>query len=132
MPTANIAYTNTNVGPVSLSDFEDTVVVQLRIPDGGVFVIFGRVVIVNGDTGGQQDARARLTTFHGANELDTVTVRIDEGGDADRQSISLQGTLFLPGPNSNDIVDIRCSTLSGQAHQATLFAITIDGLSSSL
>jgi hypothetical protein len=128
MPIDNIAFTNSNVGVVTLANFNDVVAVRLRVRDEGKYVIFGRVVISNWD-GDAQNASARLTTFDGATELDRADVRVDGSG---LQSISLQGTLTLPSPNSNAIVDIRCSTFKGGALESTLFAILVDGLSPSL
>lgn len=124
MSIQNIAFTETHEGIVTLDNFNDKVVVRLRIPDAGKFVVFGRVVITNYD-GDPQNANARLTTFDGATEIDRVNVRITRGD----HSISLQGTLSLPSPASNNIVDIRCATYKGLAREATLFAISVDDLS---
>jgi hypothetical protein len=90
MPIDNIAFYGTNPGSVILHNFADSVVVRvdLRPTDVGKFVVFGRVVIQNWD-GDSQFATARLTTLDGKTELDTVTVRLQDG--VVSQSVSLQG-----------------------------------------
>jgi hypothetical protein len=51
-----------------LHNFDDTEIPRLWVPDAGIFVVFGRVVISNAD-GDPQNATARLATFDGATEL---------------------------------------------------------------
>jgi hypothetical protein len=74
-------------------NFGDTEILRLRVPDAGIFVVVGRVLISNAD-GDRQSATARLTAFDGAIELDRADVRIGKGGDADSVSISLRGSTF--------------------------------------
>jgi hypothetical protein len=128
---AIIAFTNTNPSITPLNNFNEQVVVRLRVPDSGEYVIFGRLVIINED-GDPQNAGARLTTFDGVTELDKADVRLDSVSDGGSQAISLQATLHLPSHEANDVIDIRCGTFSGAARNATLFAISVDGLQGSL
>jgi hypothetical protein len=132
MPIANVAYANTNASGVSLRNFAPTVVVRLRVDDAGEYVIFGRVVIHNGDFS-DQNATAQLTTLDGGTELDRADIRLaatdDFGLSPGAQSVSLQGILTLPSNTADNVIDIRCATFFGLASQASLFAVTVDGFS---
>jgi hypothetical protein len=131
MPIDNIAFHSQRGGIVSLHNFADTQILQLEVRDAGKYVVFGKVVITNGD-GDNQNASARLTTFNGATEIDRADVRIGAHGHADSLAISLQATLTLPSPQgappANNIIDMRCATFSGSAREAALFAILVDDL----
>jgi hypothetical protein len=127
MPIDNIAFYGTNPGSVILHNFADSVVVRvdLRPTDVGKFVVFGRVVIQNWD-GDSQFATARLTTLDGKTELDTVTVRLQDG--VVSQPVSLQAAFELGTHNTDPIVDLRCATFKGLAEQASLFVVQVDDL----
>src|SRR6266536_5610474 len=114
-----IAFVNSNPDIISLGHNADQAVLRLAIGPG-TYLVFGRVVVGNGD-GDQQIAGARLTSKDGVNPMDAVQVRIP-GGTA--QTLCLQGTLIV-APGSTDIVDIRCGTFRGSAGQSSLFAIDV-------
>jgi len=108
----------------------------------GKYVVFGRVVLVNLDHGGDpQNASVRLVTDN-ANVLDRVDTRIAgynqmQGGGPSPPpvdlsitgslSISLQGTLDTLKLNSNTVY-LEASTYQGEAIQASLIAISVDDL----
>lgn len=108
---------------VNLDNFAEATLVRVQIEEFGNYMILGRLVLQNTD-GAAQSGSARITTADGSNELDRVDLRIN--GDGEAQSISLQATLTLPSENANDIVDLRCSTFSGAASEALLFACKVD------
>ena len=127
------AYTAVTKGLVLLGDSE-TVVIRLRVPDPGKYVVFGRLVAVNMVlplSGGVEatNASVRLTTFDGETELDKVDIRVfnDSFGSVN-VSVCLQGTLILPGIVANGIVDIRCIIANGAVQEVSLFAILVDDL----
>jgi hypothetical protein len=96
------------------------VVVQLRVPDKeeGIFTIFGRLVFTNQD-GAAQRFTATLTTLNGQTVLDEVSLTVDAGKTA---CVSLQTILDLNEDDQNDIVDIHCASLHGQAEYGALTA----------
>ena len=130
MPVDNIVFFGTHTNVVSLHNFADNVVlrVDLRPIDSGKFVVWGRVAIMNYD-GSSQMATARLTTLDGATELDRADVRLGEVSESDTQAISLQAVLELGvDQKTNTIIDLRCSTFRGHAHQASLLVMRVDEL----
>jgi hypothetical protein len=115
------AFVNSNPAVANLRNNNDVVILRLGLPEPGEYVIFGRVVLSNLDSDGQA-ASARCTLKDGADLSDGVNIRIP--GDSS-QTIHLQGTARVASPQ---IVDIRCSTFSGNASQSSLFAIPVDQL----
>jgi hypothetical protein len=107
--------------PVPINN-NPTVVVQLRVPDKNSFIIFGRVVFTNQDQH-PQPLTATLTTFNGGTVLDKVNIAVDAGKAV---CVSLQAILNLNENDQNDIVDIRCASLQGQAEFGALTALSID------
>ena len=71
---------------------------------------------------------ASLTTLDGKTELDRVDLRLSENDENLEASVSLQGTFELPSPDAIPIVDLRCSTYSGSADQASFIVIAVDDL----
>ena len=115
------AFVNSNPAVATLRNNNDVVILRLGLAEPGEYVIFGRVVLSNLDSDGQA-ASARCTLKDGADLSDGVNIRIP--GDSS-QTIHLQGTARVAGP---EIVDIRCSTFSGNASQSSLVAIPVDQL----
>jgi len=130
MPADNRVFIATRADDVDLLDFRDTVILRLRFPEQGNFVMLGKVVITNIDDSADQNATVRLTTLDGETELDRAEIRIGKGNDSDNgaQSVSLQATLSLPADTANEIVDLRCSTSKGHARFASLFAVQVGDL----
>jgi hypothetical protein len=119
-------YQQTNTG-VNLDNVSPpTVVVQLRVPNTGTYLVLGRLAVDMPLPVG--NAVAYLTTLDGATVLDQVGVTAAGG----KLCIALQGTLNVTAPNSNEIVDIRCSGIQGVAERCSLIAISVDQLSGSL
>jgi hypothetical protein len=108
-----------------------TVIEQLRVPNTGNFVVFGRVTVAN-YAGSVQQIVAMLTTLDGATQLDNVWVTVPSTGNGNVFCIALQGILVPGAPNQNEIVDIRCGALNGAALFGSLFAISVDQISGSL
>lgn len=123
------AYQTFQGGPaITLQNNSDTLILKLRVPNIGTFVVFGRVAVSNtGATPAQ--INTRMTTLDGVTMLDNFWVVVAPGTIA---SVSLMGTLNLSAPDDNEIVDIRCSTASGFAQGAMLIAVPVDQISSSL
>jgi hypothetical protein len=100
-----------------------TVVVQLRVPNKGIFVIFGRVVFTNNDAAAQQLV-TQLTTLNGQTELDKVRFQVDATPHA--ACVSLHAILNVDDAQQNDIVDIRCTSANGQAEFGVITALSVD------
>jgi hypothetical protein len=108
----------------------ETLVVQLRLPPTGKFVIWGKVMLFGDARGGV--CSAVLTTLDGATRLDFC-----ESFFAGMTCLSLQSTLDVSQPNANQVVDLRCELPSGVAGEpfagsaqfASLIAISVDALS---
>jgi hypothetical protein len=112
--------------------------VQLRLPNTGTYVIFGRLVVTNLTTTSLV-VSAFLTTLDGATRLDGVLVMSLPPGPPNvaggaSTCISLQSRLDVTAGNANEIVDIRC-TASGDPSgssgfagvtQSSLMAISVD------
>ena len=127
-------YQQTNNTSVNLLG-SPTVVVRLRVPNTGTYLLLGRTAIslpapAVGQPGGT--ARAFLTTLDGATVLDEVDVVFAPS--IGQVCIALQGTLNVTATNSNEIVDIRILSGNGfgQALFCSLIAISVDQLSGSL
>src|ERR1700694_5705878 len=103
--------TNTNVNLDNVSP--PTVVVQLRVPNTGIYLVLGRLEVLMPVPAAT--ALAYLTTLDGATVLDQVGVN-ETGG---KLCIALQGTLNVTAPNSNEIVDIRCGGIQGVAQNCS-------------
>lgn len=158
-PIPNIAFHTTITSPVALNGFVSQSILRLanlpgstQAPTGvrttvipvipGKYVVFGRVVIVNFDHGGDpQNASAVLITDN-ENVLDRVDTRIAgynqmQGGGPSPPpvnlsitgslSTSLQGTLDTFKLSSNTVY-LQASTYQGQAVQASLIAISVDDI----
>jgi hypothetical protein len=122
-------YQTFQAGPaIALQNNSDTLILKLRVPSTGNFIIFGRVAV--GNTGGSPaQINTRLTTLDGVTMLDNFWVVVAPGTIA---CASLMGTLSLGSTDENEIVDIRCSTPSGFAQGAMLIAVPVDQISPSL
>lgn len=116
--------TNTNINLDNVSP--PTVVVQLRVANTGTYLVLGRLTVAMPVPAAT--ALANLTTLDGATVLDQAGVNATGG----TLCIALQGTLNVTAPNSNEIVDIRCSGIQGVAKNCSLIAISVDQLSASL
>jgi hypothetical protein len=116
--------TNTNINLDNVSP--PTVVVKLRVPNTGTYLVLGRLTVEFGAPAAI--AVANLTTLDGATVLDQAKVN----GTDTWLCIALQGTLNVTASNSNEIVDIRCSGIQGVAINCSLIAISVDQLSASL
>jgi hypothetical protein len=109
------------------------VVVQLRVPNTGTYVVFGKVIILNQATA-PQSISVTMTTSDGATVLDQSPVLVSPLGQLNAGvCVSLQGVLDLTNPAENEIVDIRCLQLanlgSAGANDSKLVAISVDALS---
>jgi hypothetical protein len=120
---AGSAFVNSDPSEHYLQNNNDVVLIRLGLAEPGVYVVFGRVVILNMD-GDAQNASARITAQDGADQVDRADVRLPGGSS---QTIYLQGTARVDA-GSPQIVDIRCSTFKGTASQSSLFAIHVDQL----
>ena len=117
-------------GVVHMKPRDEPVIVSLRLPPTGKFVIWGKVQFF-ADVH-PTICTARLTTLDGATQLDFLEV-IQSGLTA----VSLQCTLDVSQPNANQVVDLRCmlaeaiegETFAGSAQFASLIAIQVDALS---
>jgi hypothetical protein len=131
------AYSNLQAAPISLTNDIPTVVVQLRLPTTGVFVVWGKVTVVSTSVTTVW-INVSMTTLDGATTLDVISPsplqvlpRAGYGGTVvTGVCVPLQSTLNLKQPNVNEIVDIRVSaTDNTQVSGASLIAIPVDGLS---
>jgi hypothetical protein len=123
------AYNNFwNGAPISLQNNAFTVVVKLRVPNTGNFVVFGKVNMDNLATT-PQALVAYLTTNDGGMILDIAQIGVSGNCGA---SMVIQGVLNLTRTDENEIVDIRCAAVNGNASWASLTAIPVDALSPSL
>jgi hypothetical protein len=120
-------------GSMALQFNNAMVVVQLRVPNTGTYVVFGKVIISNQSTA-TQGISVTMTTSDGATVLDQSPVLVSPVGQlSGGVCISLQGVLDLTSPTENNIVDIRCQQLanlgSAVANDSKLVAISVDALS---
>jgi hypothetical protein len=120
-------------GSMALQFNNAMVVVQLRVPNTGTYVVFGKVIISNQSTA-TQGISVTMTTSDGATVLDQSPVLVSPVGQlSGGVCISLQGVLDLTSPTENNIVDIRCQQLanlgSAIANDSKLVAISVDALS---
>jgi hypothetical protein len=120
-------------GSMALQFNNAMVVVQLRVPNTGTYVVFGKVIISNQFTV-PQGISVTMTTSDGATVLDQSPVLVSPVGQlSGGVCISLQGVLDLTSPTENNIVDIRCQQLanlgSAVANDSKLVAISVDALS---
>ncbi len=122
------AYSTSSVVPVALTGEVPTVVIRLRLPPTGTFVVWGKVVVANTATTAQAGT-VQMTTLDGGTSLDAAEFSVGAASGPNVVSVSLQSTLDLSQPNTNEIVDIRCGTASGTATLASLIAIPVDALS---
>lgn len=120
---AGTAFVNSNPGDFFLEHFNDVVVLRLGVKEGN-YVVFGRVVISNGDAD-RQNACARIAVRDGADLSDKVELSL-QGGNISH-CFYLQGTLRVD-PGKTEIIDIRCSTFQGLASQFSLFAVQVGDL----
>ncbi len=126
---------------IKVTNFPDPgdLIARITIPsgplrDGGKFVVFGRVIAVNGDNDAQ-NATAQLITGKGSTVLDRVDVRIPSSSLGNEKSavLSLQGVFSLPcdDPFTTPVVELRCSTYDGWFNQPSLILIVVDDLQTS-
>jgi len=99
--------------------------VQLRLPNTGTYVVFGRLVVTN-LTATTLFVTAFLTTLDGSTHLDVVQISLPPGppnvAGGIGTSISLQSRLDVTAGNANEIVDIRC-TAAGDPSGGSGFAV---------
>jgi hypothetical protein len=120
------AFSITSNVPITLQGAAQAAVIALRLPHTGTFVVWGKVVISNDSPAPLQSATVFMTTLDGVTTLDNAVLGLASGGQV---SVSLQSTLDLSQPSTNEIVDIRCSTAQGHVTTASLIAIPVDALS---
>ncbi len=120
---AGSAFVNSDPSEHVLQNNNDVVLIRLGLAEPGVYVVFGRVVILNEDADAQL-ASARSTVQDGADLVDRVDLNLPGYCS---QTIYLQGTAKVDAGHPQ-IVDIRCSTFKGFAQQSSLFAIHVDQL----
>jgi hypothetical protein len=123
------AYRNTATG-ISLVPSAFTVVVQLRVPNTGNFVVLGRITATNPTTT-PQTINTEMTTLDGATVLDEALVTVPPGANANMVCVTLQGFLSPSSSGQNEIVDLRCSS-NCTANSCSLIASSVDALSGSL
>jgi hypothetical protein len=107
------------------------VVVQLRVPNTGTYLVLGRVTVENTGTT-PVNVNSVLSTLDGATVLDEALVSVAPGVAANQVCVALQGTLNVTAPSQNEIVDIRCASLNATANSCSLIAISVDQLSGSV
>jgi hypothetical protein len=115
-----IAVVASNQGEeVLLNGNADFLVLSLTVSEPGLYIVFARVVIANGDNDVQRlDARVS----HGEEfVIDRVAMSIREHSST---SISLQGTLRVD-PNVPKQVNLRCVTFKGAASQPSIIAVQV-------
>ena len=134
------AYSNLQGAQISLTNDIPTVVVQLRLPTTGMFVVWGKVTVLN-NSASWVLINVSMTTLDGATTSDVVAPGLLEVPHKQSYSTAfagvcmpLQSTLNLNQPNVNEIVDIRVSASSPtqaaiQVSGASLIAISVDALS---
>jgi hypothetical protein len=115
---------------VPLKGPDETLVLQLRLPPTGKFVIWGKVLLTDD---GKGVCTARLTTLDRATRLDFC-----ESISSGIVCFSLQCTLDVSQSNANQVVALRCGVppsgiegdpVDGSAQFASLIAIQVDALS---
>lgn len=109
--------------PILLSTDILTVAVRMRLPNTGMFVIWGTATVTN-LMGGAAPVTVSITTLDGATTLASTTFPL-----AGSTCVPVQSTLDLSQPTANEIVDIRCSAVRGTVSAASLIAIPVDALS---
>jgi hypothetical protein len=108
---------------------QQTVIVRMRLPNTGSFVLFGRIVAANASQAAS-NATISLTTLDGETSLDVATVTLSGGFST---SVSLQAILTMGAQNVNEIVDIRCQPGAPfNVNSISLTAISVDATASAL
>lgn len=116
---AEVAATASKVGPISLDNFAETLVVKLKLRHGN-WAIFGRVLLQNFD-GDNQSVNASL--IHDTTVVfDRVEVWASEHW---RGVVALQATLTV---QELDTVELSCSTYKGGARFGSLVAVKVDAI----
>ena len=114
---------------VQVPNNSQTVIVRLRLPNAGSFVVFGRIVITN-QSASAANAGVMLTTFDGETVLDQASATIGGGSFT---GVFLQGILTMGTQNVNEIVDIRCFVNANvSVNCISLNAISVDATASGL
>jgi hypothetical protein len=108
-----------------LQNNNPTVVAQIRLPSAGTFALFGRVILAN-LTESMEGFTTTMTTLDGTTILDTVQFSIPNVALGNSAHVSLMSTINMALPANNEIVDIRCSAVSGVANSSLLYAISVD------
>jgi hypothetical protein len=115
---ADLAVTTTR-GGISLNNFNDTVLLKMKLR-AGHWAVFGRVAVTNGDPD-RQYIRAAL--------LRNVNVVIDSvqsyGDFVEAEVMALQATLSV---DELETIVLSCSTYKGIAEQGSLIAIKVDAI----
>lgn len=125
------AYSAVQPASVGLANNTPTLVLQLRLPNTGYFVVFGRVVVSN-LAPGVQPIQATMTTLDGTTILDFASVDLPGLSGGNGAVMVLNAILNLNASNQNEIVDIRCSGTNGAAQYCSLIAIPVDAISGSV
>jgi hypothetical protein len=120
-----------SVNSVALQNNNPTVVLKLRLPNTGKFIVWGKVTVLNLASTPQVGV-VLMTTYDGATVLDMTSIGVGVGNGGNIACVPLHGVLDLSVSNVNEIVDVRCSTVNGEASWASLIAIPVDALSGSL
>jgi hypothetical protein len=119
------AFSASSAIPVTVSGGVSTVVIKLRLPHTGTFVVWGKATVTNSATT-VQGGQVQMTTLDGATVLDIAGFSFAPAG---LVTVPLQSTLDLSHTDTNEIVDIRCITANGTVSDFSLIAIPVDALS---
>ena len=116
---AKIAVSAVNNGSMNLNNFNDVLMVKMKLEPGN-WVIKARVVLYNRDSD-DQNVSARIV--HDAN---VVIDRLDIGvGEYWVGCIYLQGTLAT---ERDETIELICSTYKGSAQSGSLIAFDVDDI----
>jgi len=118
-----IAVVGSSLKEIELHNFDDVIVFTLTVKEPGVYVVFGRVVLFNGNSS-DQNATVRLTHSNGVDVIDNTDLRFPSGHCG---TVHLQGTLRVDSGRPTN-VELRCQTFQGGALQCSLFAVQVDEL----
>ena len=105
----------------------DTVAFALEVKEPGTYVVFARLVVINGETdpaGTSQGAHVSLTHSDPSNALDWVDISLFR---ATNMSVSLQGTLIV-NPGGVEVLELRCNMANGTVRRPWIIAVQVDSL----
>ncbi len=122
------AFSEADKAGLPLEGFDLAKVLSLTLTNTRYFII-GKVALDNAD-GDSQNAHVQLRRQDGEEFviLDETVVRIDEAGEADRASVSVQVGVDFSRISPPIVVELACATWNGNASQAQLAAIQLDFL----